>query len=263
MQIINLLHRGPLPYMAVDALQRYLHEKVASLQAPDSLILWESQDAYTAGRRTQQQDIPDDEVPVISMDRGGSVTYHGPGQLVIYPIVKVHPPKDVVAFVRSTEQALIHAVDTLGISAKAVEGRSGVWISARDMPTSVESKLCAIGIKFAADTTMHGMAFNVTTDLDRFMRVIPCGITDAGVTSLAQLGVHASLKDTAHHLVPYLCQTYQQFLERPSAQITDHPNPDQLLDEALTHHPIVPHRTGVAWKTNREPKEASWPSQTA
>lgn len=116
---------------------------------------------------------------------------------MIYPIVKVKPPKDVVAFVRTTENTLISAIQPLGVAATAVSGRSGVWIPAQQMPTGIESKICAIGIKFANDATMHGMAFNVTTNLDRFMRIIPCGITDAGVTSLAQLGIHTTLTDTA------------------------------------------------------------------
>ncbi|USR79145.1 lipoyl(octanoyl) transferase LipB [Arcanobacterium pinnipediorum] len=256
MQIINLLHRGPLPYMSVDALQRYLHEKVASLHAPDTLIIWEAQDTYTAGRRTQVQDIPDTNVPVIAMDRGGSVTYHGPGQLVIYPIVKVRPPQDVVAFVRTTEQALIEAVQTWDINAKTVAGRSGVWIDAQYMPTGLESKLCAIGIKFAQETTMHGMALNVSTDLEQFMRVRPCGITDAGVTSLAQLGLQKSLAHTAELLIPYLSHSYQQFLARPEPEIHYHQAPDQLLEEAEHFLPPVPERTGVAWKPTVEHKEA-------
>ncbi|WP_216431705.1 lipoyl(octanoyl) transferase LipB [Arcanobacterium phocae] len=266
MQIINLLNHGPLPYMHIDALQRYIHERVASQQAPDTFIIWESEHTYTAGRRTKPQDIPDDDVPVITMDRGGSVTYHGPGQLVIYPIVKVTAPKDVVAFVRSTENALIDAVSTFGIQAKAVAGRSGVWIDAANMPTHLESKLCAIGIKFANDATMHGMAFNVTTDLERFMRVIPCGITDAGVTSLAQLGVATTLENTAQALIPHLVQAYQQFLERPESAVVVHPNPTQLLEEALVQQTTPPPQTGVAWKresvAKTPTKEASWPSQT-
>lgn len=247
--------------MDVDSLQRFLHARIACGSEPDTLIVWEADHTYTAGRRTQPQDIPNDDVPVIAMDRGGSVTYHGPGQLVIYPIVKVTPPKDVVAFVRTTEQLLIKAVTSYGLTAKAVDGRSGVWINAADTPTHIESKLCAIGIKFATDTTMHGMAFNVTTDLDRFMRVVPCGITDAGVTSLQQLGVTANLTDVAQHLIPFLSDGYQKFLARPDPCVVVHPHPTQLLNEALASHPTVPARTGVAW--NKESKEAPWPSQTA
>lgn len=130
--------------MDVDSLQRFLHARIACGSEPDTLIVWEADHTYTAGRRTQPQDIPNDDVPVIAMDRGGSVTYHGPGQLVIYPIVKVTPPKDVVAFVRTTEQLLIKAVTSYGLTAKAVDGRSGVWINAADTPTHIESKLAQL-----------------------------------------------------------------------------------------------------------------------
>lgn len=203
MRIINLLHRGPIDYMEVDALQRAVHAEVASLRAPDTLIAWESRDVYTAGRRTRDEDVPDPSIPVIPMDRGGSVTYHGPGQLVIYPIIKVQPPKDVVAFVRATEKALIGASATWGLQGQQIEGRSGLWVGG--------NKLCAIGIKFANDTTMHGIAFNVSTDLSKFYKVNPCGITDAGVTSLLNEGINASIFSVADTLTEFLTSHLAQF----------------------------------------------------
>lgn len=200
---MNLLDRGPVSYMDVDELQRNVHASVAECSAPDTLIVWQSTDTYTAGRRTKPEDIPDPSVPVIPMDRGGSVTYHGPGQIVIYPIIKVKPPKDVVAFVRTTEVALIEALRTWGITGEQVEGRSGVWVNG--------NKICAIGIKFANDATMHGIAFNVTTDLNKFYRVNPCGITDAGVTSLRNEGVEVALPDVAEVLISALETSLAKF----------------------------------------------------
>ncbi|MDD7466177.1 MAG: lipoyl(octanoyl) transferase LipB [Actinomycetaceae bacterium] len=213
MHVLDLLPFGPIDYLDVDAIQRELHRRVAALEAPDTLILWESQSIYTAGRRTQTADIPDTSVPVIRMDRGGSVTYHGPGQLVIYPIVKVRPPKDVVAFVRTTELAVIAAMRRVfNLATTQVSGRSGVWIVE---PNQMDRKLCAIGIKFARETTMHGLALNVTTDVEKFHRVIPCGIADADVTSLKALGISATLPAVADALIPELAARYQRFLLRP------------------------------------------------
>lgn len=211
MQLYSLLGEGPIDYMEVDAIQRGLHDRVAALDAADTLLVWEAKDTYTAGRRTKPQDIPDHSIPVIPMDRGGSVTYHGPGQLVIYPIVKVRPPKDVVAFVRATEAAIIRVLDTsFGLRACAIEGRSGVWF--RD--GGLDKKVCAIGMKFADDATMHGLALNVSTDLAKFGTIVPCGLADAGVTSMAEQGVEASLDEVARALAPELSRQYRQF-QRP------------------------------------------------
>lgn len=194
--------------MTMDVIQRELHERVARLEDPDSFLVWEAQHTYTAGRRTKDVDIPDHSVPVIPMDRGGSVTYHGPGQLVVYPVMKVRPPKDVVAFVRTTERALIDATrEAWGIETIQVEGRSGVWVRREGIE---DKKLCAIGIKFAQDATMHGIAYNVTTDLTRFGRIVPCGLFDAGVASLRSLGVEETLRSTAEKLLP----TYASALHR-------------------------------------------------
>lgn len=249
MHIVNLLDRGPLDYMEIDALQRYLHAEVATLKLPDTFIVWEAKDTYTAGRRTKDHDIPDDGVPVIRMDRGGSVTYHGPGQLVVYPIVKVRPPRDVVAFVRSTERALIDAVATLDIAAYQVPGRSGVWIAGADVATGIESKLCAIGIKFADDATMHGMALNVSTNLSRFERIVPCGIADASVTSLAELSQHLSLRQTAELITPVLIEAYTPFLLRPSNDAFTYTDTqiDEFFAKSRDHHGDLPLNTGTRW----------------
>lgn len=238
--------------MAVDALQRHLHQQVAAGEREDTFIVWEAKDTYTAGRRTQPQDIPNSEIPVIAMDRGGSVTYHGPGQLVIYPIIAVTPPKDVVAFVRGTEEALIEAMRFIGLETTQVEGRSGVWI-VRD--GDIDRKLCAIGIKFASDTTMHGMAFNVTTDLERFMQVIPCGLADAGVATLAQEGYSYSLEKVARLLIPYLANAYQRFRRegRNNLELV-HDDVAPLLEEVAAHANTLPQNTGVAWHPRKDAK---------
>lgn len=207
-----------MDYMVVDSHQRDLHDRVAAQTAPDTFIVWEAKDTYTAGRRTKPADIPNKEIPVIQMDRGGSVTYHGPGQLVIYPIIKVRAPRDVVAFVRAVERAIIAALDEAWeIDSCQVEGRSGVWIC---RPGVEDRKICAIGIKFADDATMHGLAFNVSTDLAKFGQIVPCGLDDAGVTSLHELGVTASLEDVAAALLPHLESVLGRFANRATAPIS-------------------------------------------
>lgn len=252
MHILNLLSQGPLDYMLIDALQRRLNREVGALQHPDTFIAWEARDTYTAGRRTKAEDIPDDGVPVIQMDRGGSVTYHGPGQLVLYPIVKVREPHDVVAFVRNTEKAIIHALQPFGIHGEQVAGRSGVWIKKSSM---ADEKICAIGIKFAHETSMHGMALNVTTDLRKFTQIVPCGIFDAGVTSLQAQGVESTLQRTLDCLAPALNAAYEQFIlpERYSSELSEL-DPQPYLNQAREDllHLELPAKTGIAWKPNQK-----------
>lgn len=196
MNILCLLDRGPLSYAEVDGVQREIHAAVAQGEEPDTLVVWQAKDVYTAGRRTRPEDVPDPSVPVVEVDRGGSVTYHGPGQVIVYPIVRVRLPKDVVAFVRAVETAVIEALSTFGIRGEQIAGRSGVWVGGE--------KICAVGLKFASDTTMHGLALNVATDVSKFFRVNPCGITDAGVTSMERQGVDASLEEAAAALTSAL-----------------------------------------------------------
>lgn len=235
MHILNLLELGPINYLRVDRLQRWLNTEVANGNHPDTLIVWESQDVYTAGRRTKPEDIPNHDIPVIEMDRGGSVTYHGPGQLVVYPIIKVKPPQDVVRFVRVTEQALIQAMSEINLETSVVAGRSGVWVQ---RPGQIDEKLCAIGIKFARETTMHGLALNVTTDLSKFGEVVPCGITDAGVTSLQAQGLQYNLENTANLVIKHLALHYREFQIHPSELANDkhiagNPQPQQISLNSL------------------------------
>jgi lipoyl(octanoyl) transferase len=176
------------------AMQRELHGRVVTGEAPDTVLLLEHPPVYTAGRRTHPADRPFDGTPVIDVDRGGRITWHGPGQIVGYPIVKLASPVDVVAYVRRLEEALIMVCDELGVDAGRVEGRSGVWIAA-DAPSNGrpggrrERKVAAIGVRVAQGVTMHGFALNCDPDLSWFSRIVPCGIPDADVTSLsAELG---------------------------------------------------------------------------
>ena len=203
MNILCLLDRGPLSYAEVDGVQREIHAAVARGEKPDTLVVWQAKDVYTAGRRTRPEDVPDPSVPVVEVDRGGSVTYHGPGQVIVYPIVRVRLPKDVVAFVRAVETAVIEALSAFGIRGEQIAGRSGVWVGGE--------KICAVGLKFASDTTMHGLALNVATDVSKFFRVNPCGITDAGVTSMERQGVGASLEEAAAALTSALGKRLASF----------------------------------------------------
>jgi lipoyl(octanoyl) transferase len=155
---------------------------------PDVLMLLEHHSVYTAGKRTRPRDRPTDGTPVVDVDRGGLITWHGPGQLVGYPIVALDAPLDVVDFVRRLEEALIRVVTDLGIpGAGRVPGRTGVWVPADGH--RAERKVAAIGVRVQAGVTLHGFALNCDPDLAEFDKIIPCGITDAGVTSLsAELG---------------------------------------------------------------------------
>jgi lipoyl(octanoyl) transferase len=151
---------------------------------PDVLMLLEHPSVYTAGKRTRPADRPTDGTPVVDVDRGGLITWHGPGQLVGYPIVALDAPLDVVDFVRRLEEALITVVTDLGISgAGRVPGRTGVWVPADAQRP--ERKVAAIGVRVQGGVTLHGFALNCDPDLAEFDKIVPCGITDAGVTSLS------------------------------------------------------------------------------
>jgi lipoyl(octanoyl) transferase len=180
-----------VPYDVAWDEQRRLHAAVVEGTEPDTALLLEHPPVYTAGRRTRPADRPDDGTPVVDVDRGGNITWHGPGQLVGYPIVRLAEPIDVVAHVRRLEGLLIDVCAELEVSTMRVDGRSGVWVAA-DTPlqgTRPERKIAAIGVRVSRGVTMHGFALNCDPDLTWFDRIVPCGIADAGVTSLrAELG---------------------------------------------------------------------------
>jgi lipoyl(octanoyl) transferase len=176
--------------------QRRIHAEVADGVRPGTVMLLEHADVYTAGRRTEPTERPQDGTPVVDVDRGGKITWHGPGQLVGYPIVTLPDGVYVVDYVRRLEEALIRTVSDYGLAALRVPGRSGVWLPASvDRP---ERKVVAIGIRVSRKTTQHGFALNVSPDLTAFDRIIPCGIEDAGVTSLgAELERPPSMTEVA------------------------------------------------------------------
>ena len=170
-----------MEYESALALQRKIHGEVASGTRVNTLLLLEHLSVYTAGKRTQSFELPTDGTPVVQVDRGGRITWHGPGQLVGYPIVKLLKPTELVGFVRTLESALIKVCAEVGVKALRVDGRSGVWIS----DSNGDRKIAAIGIRVASGVTMHGFALNVSPDLSKFSQIVPCGIDDAAVTSLA------------------------------------------------------------------------------
>ncbi len=184
---------GTLDYQAAWELQRELADaRVAG--GPDSLLLLEHPPVYTAGRRTLPEERPFDGTPVIDTDRGGKITWHGPGQLVGYPIIGLAEPLDVVNYVRRLEEALITVCAGLGLHTCRVDGRSGVWVPADGRGPA--RKIAAIGIRVARATTLHGFALNCDCDLGAFGSIVPCGIADAGVTSLtAELGRRVRVDD--------------------------------------------------------------------
>jgi lipoyl(octanoyl) transferase len=225
-----------VPYLAGWELQRQVHQRRAAGEIPDTCLLLEHQSVYTAGKRTSRLDRPaeDPGIPVIDVDRGGKITWHGPGQLVGYPIVKLAEPVDVIAYVRSIEDALIRACADVGVATTRVEGRSGVWVTGATTPAGgsapardaapaggdtfrsgrgnlltrpggqrptprQDRKVAAIGIRVSRGVTTHGFALNCDCDLTWFDRIVPCGIADAGVTSLS---AEAGRRITVAGMVP-------------------------------------------------------------
>ena len=182
MSELRVVRAGMVPYEEAWAVQRELHAARVAGEGPDTLLLLEHPPVYTAGNRTEPHERPFDGTPVIDVDRGGKITWHGPGQLVGYPIVRLADPVDVVAHVRRLEAALIDVCDGLGLATERVEGRSGVWVRADER--GPDRKVAAIGVRVARGVTMHGFALNCDPDMSAFGNMIPCGIVDAGATSL-------------------------------------------------------------------------------
>ena len=177
---IALSRHGLVDYQKAWESQKAIHQDVVDGKRPNTLLLLEHPSVFTAGRRTEESEKPSDGTPVIDVDRGGRITWHGPGQLVGYPIVKLINPTELVGFVREIESGLMAVCSDLGLATERIDGRSGVWI--RD--SSGDRKIAAIGVRVAKGVTMHGFAINVNPDLTAFKSIIPCGISDAGVTSL-------------------------------------------------------------------------------
>jgi lipoyl(octanoyl) transferase len=184
-----------------------LQQELADARAAggtDTLLLLQHPSVYTAGRRTAAEERPADDIPVVDTDRGGKITWHGPGQLVGYPIIGLAEPLDVVNYVRRIEEALIKVCTELGLRVGRVDGRSGVWLPAESGHPA--RKVAAIGVRVSRATTLHGFALNCDCDLDAFATIIPCGIADAGVTSLsAELGYRVGVDDVRAAVADAVC----------------------------------------------------------
>ncbi|AMU20949.1 Probable lipoyltransferase LipB [Mycobacteroides abscessus subsp. bolletii] len=190
---------GMIDYEVAWELQRDIVEaRVAG--GPDTLLTLQHPAVYTAGRRTEPQERPINGAPVIDTDRGGKITWHGPGQLVGYPIVQLAEPIDVVNYVRRVEESIIAVCARLGVQTKRVEGRSGVWLAAGG--GKPERKIAAIGVRVQRGVTMHGFSLNCNNSLDAYLPIVACGITDAGVTTLsAELGRDVTIGEVRDQVV--------------------------------------------------------------
>lgn len=198
---------GVVDYLSAWNLQKQIHQGVVDSQSENTLLLLEHPSVYTAGRRTQMQDRPLDDTPVIDVDRGGKITWHGLGQLVGYPIIKLKNSADVVGFVRELESVLIEVCGEFGIQAQRYCERSGVWI--RD--NKGDRKIAAIGLRVAKGVSMHGFALNVNPDLSAYTKIVPCGIVGAKITSIAvELARDINIDDVTpvikKHIYPMLEQ---------------------------------------------------------
>ena len=179
---IAMQRAGMMDYLDALELQRSLHREIADGVRDNTLILLEHPSVFTAGKRTQVHERPTDGSVVIDVDRGGKITWHGPGQLVGYPIVRLAKPTELVGFVREIESALISICQEIGLKTQRVEGRSGVWV----VDSHGARKIAAIGIRVASGVSMHGFALNIAPDLSSYNSIIPCGLDDASVTSLSK-----------------------------------------------------------------------------
>ena len=208
-KILRVEELGVIDYLSAWQMQKEIQEKVINNVEPNTLLILQHPSVYTAGRRTEITDRPLDNTPVIDVDRGGKITWHGLGQIVGYPIIKLKNSTDVVGFVRELETSLISICDEFGIKAQRYCERSGVWL--RD--SKGDRKIAAIGLRVAKGVTMHGFALNVNPDLSAYSKIIPCGIADAKVTSLsAELGRNITIDE----VMPVLKKHILPMLERVS-----------------------------------------------
>lgn len=207
---LALKRSGVIEYEEALAIQRKIHSEVAAGTHPNTLILLEHPSIYTAGKRTLDEERPGNGARVLDVDRGGKITWHGPGQLVGYPIVRLSNPHELVGFVREIESGLINVCAEFGVAGVRVAGRSGVWI----VDEKGERKVAAIGIRVASGTSMHGFALNVNPDLSAFEAIIPCGIADADVTSLE---IELGRKITLEEVIPVVEKHLYEALTKVSA----------------------------------------------
>jgi lipoyl(octanoyl) transferase len=205
-----------IEYQAAWDLQRELHQKVVAHQIPDTVLLLEHPSVYTAGRRTEAFERPVDGTPVVDVDRGGKITWHGPGQLVGYPILHLPSPMDVVSHVRRLEDVLIGICIDFGLETSRVKGRSGVWV----LDPIEDRKIAAIGVRVAQGVTMHGFALNCNNDLSWFDRIVPCGLRDAGVTTMSkEIGRNISVDEVASSAEFHLNRVFGPIAESLSQDV--------------------------------------------
>ncbi len=204
MSQLEVIHLGSnVDYQIAWDMQREIHAEVGAGSRPDTVLLLEHSSVYTAGKRTELHERPLDGTPVIDVDRGGKITWHGPGQIVGYPIVRLPDPIDVVAHVRRIEDMLINVCANFGVESEQVEGRSGVWVTS-PLPAR---KVAAIGIRVSQGVTLHGFALNCNNSLEAFHAIVPCGITDATVTTLsAEVGREITTKEVLPTLQEHLVE---------------------------------------------------------
>jgi lipoyl(octanoyl) transferase len=211
------LDGNPIDYQSAWDLQREIHQKIVAKSLPDTVFLLEHPSVYTAGRRTEAFERPTDGTPVVDVDRGGKITWHGPGQLIGYPILHLPSPMDVVSHVRRLEDVLIGICADFNLETARVKGRSGVWVL-----NSVEDrKIAAIGVRVAQGVTMHGFALNCNNDLSWFDKIVPCGIRDVGVTTLSkELGRKISVADVAESAEFHLRRVFEHIAAQLSSDLT-------------------------------------------
>jgi len=213
--VVTGLSANSVPYLSGLETQRALHAAVVEGRAPDTVMLLEHESVFTAGKRTQNHERPSDGTPVIDVDRGGKITWHGPGQLVGYPIIRLPEPVDVVRYVRALEGMLLDVLDDLGVTGAArVDGRSGVWMRGTD-------KIAAIGIRVAHGVTMHGFSLNCSNAFDAYASIIACGLVDAGATSVSrELGRPVHPEEAAARVRARFTESVLIPLGRPSSTPT-------------------------------------------
>ena len=208
--LLRVEELGVLDYLSAWQMQKEIQEKVINNIEPNTLLILQHPSVYTAGRRTEITDRPLDNTPVIDVDRGGKITWHGLGQIVGYPIIKLRNSTDVVGFVRELETALIEICGEFGIKAERYCERSGVWL--RDAKS--DRKIAAVGLRVAKGVSTHGFALNVNPDLSAYLKIIPCGIPDAKVTSLsAELGVQVTIEQVMPVLQKYICPVLENLAQ--------------------------------------------------
>lgn len=206
--------------------QRGIHAGVVSRTLADTVILLEHASVYTAGRRTEIFERPTDGTPVVDVDRGGKITWHGPGQLVGYPIVHLPSAMDVVSHVRRLEDVIIGICADFQLATSRIKGRSGVWV----LNEVQDRKIAAIGIRVAQGVTMHGFALNCNNDLSWFDRIVPCGITDAGVTTLSgELGKEITVSDVRASAIANLIRVFEPLTPEYSLNHLKSPQLDSVL----------------------------------